>query len=80
MRQVRRIIPNFADGMEAGALWRLCASSREANHRSVFHDLWLRLSECKHFQKIVNGIRNAVNDVRMIVNLSRKATVNYIRK
>ena len=36
MRQVRRIIPNFADGMEAGALWRLCASSREANHRSVF--------------------------------------------
>ena len=75
MTRVCRLIPNFAGGMEAGALWRLCASSRKANHRSVFHDLWLRLSECKHFQEIVNGIRNAVNDVRMIVNLSDRKSV-----
>ena len=66
--------------MEAGALWRLCASSREANHRSVFHGLGLRLGECQHFQENVNKIRNAVNDVRKIVNLSGKTTVNHIRK
>ena len=73
--------------MEAGALWRLCASSREANLRSVFHGLWLRQSECQHFQEnvnetrnAVNDVRNAVNDVRKTVNLFSKTTVNHIRK
>ena len=45
--------------------WRLCASSRLANHRSVFHNR-------QPFQENVNEIRNAVNDIRK--------TVNYIRK
>ena len=80
MTRVCRLIPNFAGGMEAGALWRLCASSREANLRSVFHGLWLRLDECQHFQENVNETRNAVNDVRKAVNLSSKTTVNHIRK
>ena len=80
MCRVRRFIPNFAGGMEAGALWRLCASSREANLRSVFHGLGLRPSECQHFQENVNEIRNAVNHVRMTVNLFSKKAVNYIRK
>ena len=66
--------------MEAGALWRPCASSREANLRSVFHGLWLRLGECQHFQENVNETRNAVNDVRKTVNLFSKTTVNHIRK
>ncbi|MBR0389974.1 MAG: hypothetical protein IJK37_07740, partial [Prevotella sp.] len=56
MTRVCRLIPNFAGGMEAGALWRLCASSREANLRSVFHGLGLRLGECQHFQENVNKI------------------------
>ena len=80
MTRVYRLIPNFADGMEAGTLWRLCASSRLANHRSVFHGLGLRLNKCQHFQENVNETRNAVNDVRMIVNLSSKTIVNHIRK
>ena len=80
MRQVCRLISNFAGSMEAGSLWRLCASSREANLRSVFHGLWLRLGECQHFQENVNETRNAVNDVRKTVNLSSKTTVNHIRK
>ena len=66
--------------MEADALWRLCASSRLANHRSVFHGLGLRLSKCQHFQENVNETRNAVNDVRKVVNLFSKTTVNHIRK
>jgi hypothetical protein len=73
--------------MEADALWRLCASSRLANHRSVFHGLGLRLSKCQHFQENVNETRNAVNDVRKTVNdvrktvnLFSKTTVNHIRK
>ena len=59
--------------MEADALWRLCASSRLANHRSVFHGLGLRLSKCQHFQENVNETRKAVN-------LFSKMTVNHIRK
>ncbi len=66
--------------MEADALWRLCASSRLANLRSVFHGLWLRQSKCQHFQENVNQTRKAVNDVSTTVNLYRKFTVNYIRK
>ena len=80
MARVCELIRNFAGGMEAGALWRLCASSRLANHRSVFHGLGLRLSECQHFQENVNEIGNAVNDVSTTVNYSSKTTVNYIRK
>ena len=80
MTRVYGLIPNFAGGIGADALWRLCASSRLANHRSVFHGSWLRLSECKHFQENVNETRNAVNDVRKTVNLSSKTTVNHIRK
>ena len=80
MDRVCRLIHNFACGMETDALWRLCASSRLANHRSVFHGIWLRLSKCQHFQENVNGTRNDVNDVRMTVNLSSKTTVNHIRK
>ena len=37
MAGVFGLIPNFAGGLEAGSRWRLCASSRLANHRSVFH-------------------------------------------
>ena len=59
--------------MEADALWRLCASSRLANHRSVFHGLWLRLGGGQHFQE-------NVNDVRKTVNMFSKTTVNHIRK
>ncbi len=73
MRQVCRLISNFAGGMEAGTLWRLCASSRLANHRSVFHNR-------QPFQENVNEIRNAVNDIRKTVNLFSKTTVNHIRK
>ena len=80
MTRVCRLIPNFAGGMEAGALWRLCASSRLANLRSVFHSLWLRLSKCQHFQENVNETGKAVNDVRKTVCLSSKTTVNHIRK
>ena len=50
--------------MKAGALWRLCAFSCEANHRSVFHGIWLQLIKCNHSQENVNETRNAVNDVR----------------
>ncbi len=70
MKQVCRLISNFAGGMEAGALWRLCASSRLANHRSVFHNR-------QPFQENVNEIRNAVNDFRKIDNLSSKTNVNH---
>lgn len=80
MISVCELIPKFAGEMEAGALWRLCASSRLANRRSVFHDLGLRLDECQHFQENVNEIRNAVNDVRTTVNFFSKTTVNHIRK
>ena len=80
MRQVCRLISNFAGGMEAGALWRLCASSRLANRRSVFHGLGLRSNKCQHYQENVNEIRNAVNDIRKTVNLFSKTTVNHIRK
>ena len=73
MRQVCRLISNFAGSMEAGSLWRLCASSRLANHRSVFHGLLLRSGECQHLQE-------KVNDVRKTVNLFSKTTVNHIRK
>ncbi|MBR4794492.1 MAG: hypothetical protein IK038_12715, partial [Bacteroidaceae bacterium] len=41
--------------MPEDALWRLCASSRLANHRSVFHG-------CQHFQEKVNLFRKDVND------------------
>jgi len=80
MARVYGLILNFAGGMEAEALWRLCASSRKANHRSVFHGLGLRLGKCQHFQENVNETRNIVNDVRKAVNLSSKTTVNHIRK
>ena len=55
MRRVCRLIHNFAGGMSEDALWRLCASSREANHRSVFHS-------CKLFQEKVNLFSKGVND------------------
>jgi hypothetical protein len=82
-----RLILNFANDMEAGTLWRLCASSRLANHRSVFHGIGLCLSRCQPFQENVNKTRNDVNktrndvnDVGKPVNLFRKLTVNHIRK
>lgn len=80
MTRVCRLIPNFAGGVEADTLWRLCASSRLANHRSVFHGIGLRLSKCQHFQENVNETRNGVNDVRKTVNFFSKSTVNHIRK
>ena len=55
MRRVSRLIPNFAGGMSADALWRLCASSREANHRSVFHS-------CQRLQEKDNLFSKGVND------------------
>ncbi len=80
MGRICRLIINFANGMEADALWRLCASSRLAILRSVFHGLWLLLSECQHSQENVNEIRKAVNDVSTTVNPFRKMAVNCIRK
>ena len=62
MSKVCRLIINFAGGMQEDALWRLCASSRLANHRSVFHELWLRQCECQHFQEKDNLSSKDVND------------------
>ena len=80
MGRVLRLIPNFVRGIWTGALWRLCASSRWANHRSVFYNIWLRLYECQLLQENVNEIRNTVNDLRMTVNLPSIMVVNLIRK
>ncbi|SHL28748.1 hypothetical protein SAMN05216463_1553 [Xylanibacter ruminicola] len=55
MNRVCRIIPNFASGMSKDTLWRLCASSRMANHRSVFHS-------CQLFQEKDNLFSKGVND------------------
>jgi hypothetical protein len=65
MSRVSRLIPNFADGMSADALWRLCASSREANHRSVFHS-------CQQFQEKDNLFRKGVNDSSKVSTCSGK--------
>ena len=65
MRRVCRLIHNFAGGMSEDALWRLCASSREANHRSVFHS-------CQHFQEKVNLFRKGVNDSSKVSTCSEK--------
>ena len=73
MNRVCRIIPNFVSGMSKDTLWRLCASSRMANHRSVFHS-------CKQFQEKDNLFSKDVNDSSKDVNDSSKATVNYISK
>ena len=72
MSRVCRLIPNFAGGMSEDALWRLCASSRLANHRSVFHSLWLRLYECQQFQEKVNLFSKGVNDSRKVTTYSGK--------
>ena len=55
MNKVCRLIPNFASGMSKDTLWRLCASSRMANHRSVFHS-------CQLFQEKDNLFSKDVND------------------
>ena len=55
MNRVCRIIPNFASGMPKDTLWRLCASSRLANHRSIFHS-------CQLFQEKDNLFSKDVND------------------
>ena len=55
MNRVCRLIHNFAGGMPEGALWRLCASSRLANHRSVFHS-------CQRIQEKDNLFSKGVND------------------
>ena len=34
-----RLIHSFTNGSRVDALWRLCASSRLANRRSVFHNI-----------------------------------------
>ena len=65
MSGVCRLIPNFAGGMSADALWRLCASSRLANHRSVFHS-------CQLFQEKVNLFSKSVNDSRKVSTCSGK--------
>ena len=51
--------------MPVDALWRLCASSRLANHRSVFHS-------CKLFQEKVNLFSKGVNDSRKLTTYSGK--------
>ena len=54
MNRISRLIHNFAGGMLEGTLWRLCASSRLANHRSVFHS-------CQQFQEKDNLFSKGVN-------------------
>ena len=54
MNRICRLIHNFAGGMLEGTLWRLCASSRLANHRSVFHS-------CQQFQEKDNLFSKGVN-------------------
>ena len=65
MSIVCRLIHNFAGGMSEDALWRLCASSREANPRSVFHS-------CQHFQEKDNLFRKDVNDSSKVSTCSEK--------
>ncbi len=65
MNRICRLIHNFASGMPEGTLWRLCASSRLANHRSVFHS-------CQHFQEKDNLFRKSVNDSRKMSTCSEK--------
>ena len=65
MSRFCRLIPNFAGGMSEGTLWRLCASSRLANHRSVFHG-------CKLFQEKVNLFSKGVNNSSKVSTLSGK--------
>ena len=65
MSRVCRLIPNFAGGMPADTLWRLCASSRLANHRSVFHS-------CKLFQEKDNLFSKGVNDSSKVSTCSGK--------
>ena len=65
MSRVCRLIPNFAVGMPEGAPWRLCTSSRWANHRSVFHG-------CQHFQEKVNLFSKGVNDSSKVSTCSEK--------
>ena len=65
MSRVCRLIPNFAGGMSEDALWRLCASSRLANRRSVFHG-------CQLFQEKVNLFSNGVNDSSKVTTYSGK--------
>ena len=54
MNRICRLIHNFAGGMLEGTLWRLCASSRLANHRSVFHSCQQFLEKDNLFSKGVN--------------------------
>ena len=65
MSRVCILIPNFAGGMSEDALWRLCASSRLASHRSVFHG-------CQLFQEKDNLFRKGVNDSRKLSTCSEK--------
>ena len=65
MNRICRLIPNFADGMLENTLWRLCASSRLANHRSVFHS-------CQRLQEKVNLFSKGVNDSRKVSTCSGK--------
>ena len=65
MNKVCRLIPNFASGMSKDTLWRLCASSRLANHRSVFHS-------CKLFQEKDNLFSKDVNDSSKVSTCSVK--------
>ena len=65
MSRIFRLIHNFACGMPEGTLWRLCASSRPANHRSVFHG-------CQPFQEKDNLFSKGVNDSRKMSTCSGK--------
>ena len=65
MCRVYGLIHNFAGGMPEDALWRLCASSRMANHRSVFHS-------CQLFQEKDNLFSKSVNDSSKVSTCSGK--------
>ena len=65
MNRICRLIPNFAGGMLENTLWRLCASSRLANHRSVFNS-------CQLFQEKVNLFSKGVNDSSKVSTYSVK--------
>ena len=65
MSRVCRLIANFAGGMSEDALWRLCASGRLANHRSVFHG-------CQQLQEKDNLFSKGVNDSSKLSTYSEK--------
>jgi hypothetical protein len=62
------------------ALWRLCASSRLADHRSVFHSIKASPEQAVNFFRKMSTIPGKCQLFQERVKLSRKNTVNLFRK